>query len=295
MKKIIIASLATAFAVGCAFMFNGEVGAQYCVIDISGGPDAAVYPVSYTDRLTTGDEVKTTKILLKRIDPGSFMMCNKAKVTISKPYYIGVYELTQRQYDHIKSDRTWPRPKTFREPAFKFCYNQLRGTKKGAMWPKSAEVDDDSLIGILRKKTGLKLLDLPTEAQWEYACRAGTTSRYNSGGDSVAHLCRVARYAGTKNDGKGEDLAEVGSYEPNAWGLYDMHGNVFEWCLDWRWDIVKDCVDPKGAETGGSRCLRGGCFAYKDYECTSDFRYYSYGYPSNDSCFYGVRLACGIE
>ena len=77
--------------------------------------------------------------------------------------------------------------------------------------------------------------DLPTEAQWEYACRAGTNSEYNNGGDKEEDLKQVGRYKGNQSDGKGgsNGPVPVGSYLPNAWMLYDMHGNAIEWCLDY--------------------------------------------------------------
>ena len=134
----------------------------------------------------------------------------------------------------------------------------IRGTSAtaGGGWPEYGHaVDEDSFMGRIRAKTGL-MFDLPTEAQWEYACRAGTTTALNSGKNLLvktgedANLNEVGRYDSNLNDGKGgySEHTKVGSYLPNAWGLYDMHGNVEEWCLDIRGD------DPK------YHALRGGSY-----------------------------------
>ena len=114
------------------------------------------------------------------------------------------------------------------------------------------------------------IFDLPTESQWEYACRAGTSTALNSGKNisnvnSCAEANEVGRYAGNTGDKKGgySQHTTVGSYLGNAWGLYDMHGNAFEWCRDWAWSDWGSAgkIDPPGAESGTtSRVLRGGTF-----------------------------------
>ena len=270
---------------------SGLSDGAYCIVDISGGPNAATFPVWYSNELPEGDEFKTTHIVLKKIPAGSFMMCNRAKVTISKPFFIGVYEVTRRQYQLLSTNDAWEK-KWWKGgespdcPANFITYNMIRGASAGAQWPASDAVDPGTIIDVLRKKTDLKF-DLPTEAQWEYACRAGTTSLYNNGGNSDEDLQKLGRYRAT-----GRGLAVVGSYQPNAWGLYDMHGNVFEWCLDWGPWPLRECSDPVGCPNGGTRCLRGGSHDYRADECTTDFRYYGYGHPSNESSFFGFRLAC---
>lgn len=280
---------------------NGLTDGDYCIIDISGGKESEAFPVWYSNTLPEGDEFKTTSIVFKKIPAGSFMMCNKAKVTITKPFFIGVYEVTRKQMQLLSAtaaNDAWVRNRfaTGRGASLAanfICFDQIRGTNAGSRWPESNEVDPNTPIALLREKTGLKI-DLPTEAQWEYACRAGTTSPYNNGGDSVEDLKKLGRFGGSGN-GQGGDLAIVGSYAPNAWGLYDMHGNVFEWCLDHGPWVIHECSDPVGAKIGESRCLRGGSISYRADECTSDFRYYGPGYPSNASGYFGFRLAIAVE
>ncbi len=121
---------------------------------------------------------------------------------------------------------------------------------------------------------------LPYEAEWEYACRAGTTTAY-SYGDNL-----------TKSDANigGSSTKAVGNYRPNGFGLYDMHGNVWEWCNDWYGSLQDgEVTDPKGAATGTYRVLRGGCFDFNDSRARSSFR--SDFTPTRRDFFTGFRLA----
>jgi formylglycine-generating enzyme required for sulfatase activity len=139
-------------------------------------------------------------------------------------------------------------------------------------------------MGKLRDRTGLSTFDLPTESQWEYACRAGTTTALNSGqnltdpwgNDPQMNVVGRFWYNGGSGYSQGGDTsvgtAKAGSYQANAWGLYDMHGNVWEWCLDW-YDIYPGTVsDPVGAASGSYRVLRGGDWSYRARHCRSAFR-----------------------
>ena len=109
---------------------------------------------------------------------------------------------------------------------------------------------------------------LPTEAEWEYACRGGTTTKY-SFGDDDSELGDYAWYR-ENSDGK---THPVGSKVPNALGLHDMHGNVWEWCQDWYGDYPSGSVtDPSGATSGSSRVLRGGSWDYTAVDCRSAYR-----------------------
>jgi len=276
---------------------GGDEPEGYLVVDLSGGVNATNYPVSYLASVPTGgwtDEYKTSKLVLRAIAPGTFTMgspedengrrTNEAphQVTLTHSYYIGVFELTQRQWELVMGDR----PSAFSNtvayaarPVERVSFNQIRGAELGSYWPQMNTVDETSFMGRLRAKTG-RLFDLPTEAQWEYACRAGTTTAFNSGKNIVAgvdaNMAEVGRYyynSGAYNnswDRNGTDetgTAKLGSYLPNAWGLYDMHGNVGEFCLDWYPnENLSAATDPVGLETGSGRYLRGGTWGnYSDH------------------------------
>ncbi len=137
---------------------------------------------------------------------------------------------------------------------------------------------------------------LPTEAQWEYACRAGTTTPFNTGDKLTTDQANYNGNYPYKNYPKGKYLEEttpVGSYSPNAWGLYDMHGNVWEWCQDcYGRDYYVECKkdgtveNPAGPKEGSSRVMRGGCWCYRARSCRSAHRFnYTPGYRSDNVGF----------
>lgn len=229
--------------------------ARYLVIDLSGGVEATSYPVTTFSDLPVGgwaDEYKTTKLVLRRIEAGTFKMgTDGVSTTISKPFYLGVFEVTQKQYQLVMGTNapSIPQDCTGDMRPVEYCeYNLIRGANAGGEWPRRAIVDHTSFMGRLRLKTGMNGFDLPTEAQWEYACRAGTTSLFNNGGDTENDMNVVGRYYGNRWDGRGgvNYLAIVGSYQPNVWGLYDMHGNAWELCRDSFQKELLGGLDPVG-------------------------------------------------
>ena len=288
--------------------------ALYCVIDLSAGPTATRYPVKWFDKPSPGgfnmDEYKTTKLVLRRINPGKFIMCGQYEVTLTKPFWCGVFEVTQKQYELV----TGSNPSEFKSdmrPVERVSWNAIRVDSSTYNWPSSVNVDPNSFMGRMQARTGLKF-DLPTEAQWEYACRAETTSRYNNGGDAEDDLKKLGRFvlnqkkrgfkesdanfAQHEPDGKGGywyGHTVVGSYVPNVWGLYDMHGNVWERCLDWNGNQSGGMTDPQGSSSGAYRVERGGSWCSRAVRCTSFDR--GYHTPSHEDSSIGFRLVGALS
>jgi formylglycine-generating enzyme required for sulfatase activity len=119
---------------------------------------------------------------------------------------------------------------------------------------------------------------LPTEAEWEYACRAGTTTAFNDGNDDYTDATEVGKMAWYSGNA-GSKTHQVGLKTPNAWGLYDMHGNVWEWCWDWYGTYASGAqTDPTGAVTGAARVIRGGYWSFIAQNLRSAIRDGSYPY-----------------
>lgn len=278
----------------------------YMVIDLSGGANASSYPVSYLSAVPSGGwstTYKTTKMVLRRINPGTFSMCGQYTTTLTEPYYIGVFEVTEKQYKLITGSNPSQVSQYYSGdtlPVNAPSYNMLRGTSNGAKWPASSAVDSSSTIGKIRTRTGMPF-DLPTEAQWEYACRAGTTSSFNNGGESLEDAKKVGCYEENapywdKDGYWGQRENYVGSYKANAWGLYDMHGNLAEWCLDW---YVKNLsspqTDPKGPSSGTKRVVRGGTYYWHYYDATSSSREGNISTPGYETSIFGFRLSVTVK
>ena len=280
----------------------------YMVVDLTTG--AVRYSAEAPD--PSDDTCRTTELWLRQIPAGTFTMGSpedelgrwsdetQHEVTITQMFYIGVFECTQKQYNLITGDNpSYYQGET--RPVEQVSYDMIRGTSAtaGAGWPSYGHaVDADSFFGKLQSLAGL-VFDLPTEAEWEYSCRAGTTTALNSGKnlastDQDANMAEVGRCDYNIYDGKGgySEHTKVGSYLPNAWGLYDMHGNICEWCLDWYGSYPASAVeDPAGSSTGSYRVLRGGsCYSIARH-CRSAYRV-NY-FPSDYGCDnFGFRVAC---
>ena len=178
--------------------------------------------------------------------PGSFIMGPGGEgspahpVILTNGFYLGKYEVTQEQYEKVMGIN----PST---------YKDKNHPVDSVSWNDAVEFCE-----VLKKKEPIPRgweFSLPTEAQWEYACRAGTTTRF-SWGDSLAN-----GLANFKEFGRGK-TNQVGSYKPNPWGFYDMHGNILEWCSDFFGQYSKLLqINPNGPATGLQRVLRGGSFS----------------------------------
>ena len=266
----------------------------YMVIDLSAGPNATRYPVRYTFTAPTlvptndlvacaADPNRTTKLWLKRVKANVFPFggtnSNSGegdfKVSLS-PYYIGIFELTQMQYALVMD--AWPSVMTnvaYRaaRPVTNVNYEDVIGHNN---WPDNRVMSDGSYIAKMRARTGLSTFSLPTEAQWECACRAGnkksltvsmSTGRYK--------FASATTYDETPNEA---GTALVGSYNANGWGLYDTLGNVWEMCLDafagvadlkelYHWDGTTPVPDPIGPAVNATpkyHATRGGGWSNSD-------------------------------
>jgi formylglycine-generating enzyme required for sulfatase activity len=223
---------------------------------------------------------EATGMAFRFIPPGAFTMGSPAaeaergddevqhRVTLTQGFYIGKCQVTQAQWERV----TGANPSHF----------------KGADLPVETVSWDDCQAFLQKLGSGARL---PTEAEWEYACRAGTEAALNSGKAVTSadgrcpNLDEVAWY----NANSGSKSHPVGQKRPNAWGLYDMHGNVWEWCADWHgcyhptWSVT----DPQGAQSGALRVLRGGGWDDIAPYCRSSRRYYDL--PDNAYDLAGFR------
>lgn len=353
-----------AFIVGASILSgtgcSKEDENQYAIIDLSSGPNAQTYPVTWLKTIPEGgwtDEHKTTKLVLRKISPGTFKMGSsedeqgrdkngktekRHTVTLTRSFYMGVFEVTQKQWELVMGTRpsAFCREKWYAmRPVERISYDMIRGGSDGAQWPLSAAVDADSFIGKLRSRTKLVGLDLPTEAQWEYACRGSATNsalgcginlkrivkdgevtseyKLNNFLTNVSDVIRcdakdikkpelkglgsvfsvfVMERAGVMGDpgvyGVNNGTAEVGSYPCNSLGLYDMNGNVCEWCLD-AWSIYPEdmVTDPLGDDQcyiDVRRVLRGGCWGLGVECCRSASRTFNNPECGNDGD--GLRI-----
>ena len=220
---------------------------------------------------------KNVKLEMVLIPAGKFKMGSPASevgrqgnetqhdVTLTNPFYMGKYEVTQKQWESVMGKE-----------------NNKSDTKGEKLPVTNVSWEDcQEFIKKLNAKPdgGYRL---PTEAEWEYACRAGTKTAYSF----VNEITNYANYNGSGNN----KPMEVGGYKPNSFGLYDMHGNVWEWCEDWLADYPPGAVtDPKGNEKKESRLLRGGSFKSDELSCRSCYRHR--GSPDNRNLSNGFRLA----
>ena len=204
-------------------------------------------------------EANSIGMELIEISAGKFMMGEGAgavAVTLTRPFVLGTTEVTQGQYEKMMGTKPWagesnvqvgkdnPATSVSWDDATEFC--------------KKLTKREQNPASTYKLKAG-EVYRLPTEAEWEYACRAGTTTAYSFGDDAST----FGEYGWFSGNTAGEQYAHrVGMKKPNPWGLYDMHGNVWEWCSDWYDGTLPGGTDPVGPEGGSDRVYRGGSWWY---------------------------------
>jgi formylglycine-generating enzyme required for sulfatase activity len=225
------------------------------------------------------------------IPPGTFLMGSpkseaerianetQHKVTLSKGFYMGVHQVTQEQWQTVLGDNP----------------SHFKG-EKGLPVESVSWEDCQEFVQKLRQMDN-KPYRLPTEAEWEYACRAGTTTAFHFGGTISSEQ---ANFDASKAYGRGktgkyrQKTTPVGSFPANSWGLFDTHGNVYEWCQDWLGDYPQnEVVDPQGPSEGQYRVLRGGSWDYFPQNCRSAYRFRNE--PAFRGSFYGLRVCFCLD
>ena len=204
------------------------------------------------------------------------------KVTITRPYWIGTYEVTQKQYE----DLTGETPSSYFMPDI-----EDRLPVETVTWGQAAEFCQ-RLSGLEEEKAARRRYRLPTEAEWEWACRAKTNTAYHYGDDLTV------KQANFNDEGFDTFLGEpkpVGDYSPNTFGLYDMHGNVWEWCQDSHEEYSANAVtDPlRVEEDSPDRIIRGGGWGYGDWQCRSRHRGVWKKEDRNQTI--GFRVVCEVD
>ena len=265
-------------AVGCSRMASSKPE-QVEDVNQSAAPPLAVAPFdaaaakrhqeAWAEYLGVPVEVTNSigmKLLL--IPPGEFLMGSpeseewrrvaegpQHRVRITKPFYLGVFEVTQSQWESVMGSNPSNGIRDADSPvenvSWEYCQEFIRRLNE-------------------RSEEQGEVYRLPTEAEWEYACRAGSTTRYYFG-DDASMLGNYSWHLGTS----GGRTHPVGGKKPNSWGLYDMHGNVWEWCSDWygeNYYANSPVDDPQGPATGSARVERGGDWCSGARQCRSSYR-----------------------
>jgi formylglycine-generating enzyme required for sulfatase activity len=306
------------FVTGCIVLFamagtafsETKEPPKKLVADLGGGVKMELVLIPAGEfKMGSAESAEDTAAFFKKTYGEDFLTADSFKdehpqhrVLITKPFYLGTYHVTRGQFRQFVADTSYKtdaekgeRPGAFGWDADKkeFGFNEKYSWRNAGF----EQTDEHPVVNVswndavefckwLSKKES-KTYRLPTEAEWEYACRAGTTTRYYSGDDpetlakvgNVADAAAKAQFPDWTWTIKANDgyvfTSPVGKFKPNAFGLYDMHGNVWEWCQDWYDDgyyAKSPTDDPPGPTTGSLRVGRGGSWLHVARLCRSAYR-----------------------
>ena len=299
---------------------------NYLVVDIIPPYSVRFYtsPEAFPEGNCTGVVYKTEKLVMRRVPAagvewymgsptGEYGRENsntsaketRHKVTLNEDFYIGIYPVTTYQLSTLVN-ATPPadgQARQARDSAW-LSYDKIRGsTSQGVDWPTTDiyTVGDNTLLKSIRQKLKFTF-DIPTEAQWEYACRAGTGTSLNIGvspsNTSSPTIAQYREIVGHARTGTSPQPVDVGTTVPNAWGIYDMHGTVARtWCRDWFVSDLGSADDTvgNGPATGDTRVLRGPCYGSYDNEIRSANRHKTGRAPNyNSTGSYSGDIGCRL-
>jgi formylglycine-generating enzyme required for sulfatase activity len=273
-SRVCLTLTATATLLSCSCGASGNAADSPCAADEAGtmsapGTGAAAGKAAKAET-SAKEVVNSIGMKLMLIPKGEFSMGSargnpnadlderQTPVTITRDYYIGAFEVTQAQFQRVMG----------RNPS-QFQGSRVQGSSENhpverISWNDAVEFCE-RLSELPEEKAAGRVYRLPSEAEWEYACRAGSPDDYAFGNQTqlLGEYCWYAANSGGRTH-------PVGQKKPNAWGLYDMHGNAWEWCADWyERHGGKPLVDPTGPAPGTDRVYRGGGWQYKASYCRS--------------------------
>ncbi len=271
--RVSIEQIMAARALGAPVAFENSFGMRFVLIPPGEFMMGSKLPADRVAKLSSRPDVR----------PGMFAGEHpRRKVTLTKPFYMSIHEVTQKHYEAViaaKGDKNAP-PKS------------SDSSKDDNMPAANVSWPDANKFCRMLAKSDKRTYVLPTEAQWEYACRAGTDTPFSFGPTIAANQANYDRnYAFDKGKSAKHSPKpmQVGRTRNNAWGLYDMHGNVSEWCADALGPYPgKPVSDPKGPAAGTTRVVRGGTWRSGPWACRSAFRSAS----DRGSCDIGLRIVC---
>jgi formylglycine-generating enzyme required for sulfatase activity len=295
LRNFVIGYIVLFSTAGTAFSATNEPPKKL-VIDLGGGLKLQMVLVPAGEfKMGSGESAEATAAFFNKTYGENLFKADlfenehpQHRVRITKPFYLGAYHVTRGQFRQFVADAGY---KTDAEKGKKPGARGWDPDKKGIVfnekysWQNAGfeQSDEHPVVNVswndamafckwLSRKEG-RTYRLPTEAEWEYACRAGTTTRYYSGDDpetlvevgNVADATVKAKFPDLKYTIKASDgyvfTAPVGKFKPNSFGLYDMHGNAWQWCADWsgpKYYAKSPTDDPTGPDSGDVRVLRGG-------------------------------------